>query len=333
MVTLQQPSPCRASFVWRLVCIACACQFALLEQAAAQTVDRDTEHFKTKTNRVLFAGSSSTYWNDMPNEIAKVISANGGMDGSPVTAEIVGRSGSDIRIYLDSECRYEYGVKRGQTFLDKVRDEAFDYVVLMVVCRFITGDGEDNVDGQAHAAAITQYCNAIRAANAEPVIYEMGWGKDDREAEGRRRILELAKRNRVRIYVPCSTAWHRVRQERPDLSLQHPNDNSHPGDLGHFLNMACFYAALKNESPVGKLPRSFAVWPHLSKVEKEAKKEELDAALASFHPDIYQSRLPEWMRRNAAAGYRGEVNDQDATYLERVAWETSRLTQPKLSSP
>ncbi len=317
----------------RLVCIAFACQFYLLGQVVAQTSGTDGELLKAKANRILFAGSSSTYWNDMPNEIAKLISTNGGMEGKPVTAEIVGRSGSDIRVYLDPECRYEYGVKRGQTFLDKVRDEAFDYVVLMTVCRFITGAGEDNVDGQAHSAAISQYCDAIRAVKAEPVFYEMGWGKDDREAEGRRRILELAKQNRVRFYVPCSTAWHRVRQERPDLHLQHPNDGSHPGDLGHFLNMACFYAALKNESPVGKLPRNFSVWPHLSKDEKETKNDQLNAALADFKPDDYQSRLPEWMRRNAAAGYRGEVDDLDAMYLERAAWETSRRTQSKLSTP
>lgn len=296
----------------------------------AQTKILADEDTSKASKRILFAGSSSTYWNDMPNEIAKVISSNGGMEGEPVSAEIVGRSGSDIRIYLDPKCRYEYGVKPGQTFLDKVRDEKFDYVVLMAVCRFINGDGEGNEDGNAHASAITQYCQAIRESGAEPVIYEMGWGKDDREAEGRRRIFELAKQNRVRLYVPCSTAWDKVRKNRPDLKLQHPNDGAHPGDLGHFLNMACFYSVLKNESPVGKLPRSFHVWPHLSKSEKETKKEQLDKAFASFSPDVYQSRLPEWMRRNAGAGFRGEIEEVDAIYLEQVAWEVCseiRITQ------
>jgi hypothetical protein len=301
------------------------------ESGLAQNTVRESEPAKATTKRILFAGSSSTYWNDMPNEIAKVISANGGMDGAPVIPEIVGRSGSDIRVYLDPNCRYEYGVQRGQSFLDKVRDEKFDYIVLMAVCRFITGDGEGNVDGQAHAAAIHQYCEAIRAAGGEPVIYEMGWGKDEREAEGRRRILELAKQNQVRFYVPCSTAWQRVRQERPELALQHPNDNAHPGDLGHFLNMACFYAVLKNESPVGKLPRHFSVWPHLSKAEKEIKKQQLDDALASFQPDPYQSKLPEWMRRNAAAGYRAEVSEKESTYLEQVAWDTWKSAKVKLT--
>ena len=196
------------------------------------------------TMRVLFAGSSSTYWNDMPNEIAKVISQQGGLIGQrPVVADLVGRSGSDIRVYLDPKCNYQYGVKPGQSFLDKVRDEKFDYVVLMCVCRFIMGDGEGNADGRAHRDAITKYCQAIRQAGSEPVFYEMGWGTTDREALGRERILELARQNEIEVYAPCSTAWARVRSERPDLKLQHPGDKSHPGDLGHFLNMACFYSA------------------------------------------------------------------------------------------
>ncbi|MEZ6126625.1 MAG: hypothetical protein R3C49_26175 [Planctomycetaceae bacterium] len=120
--------------------------------------------------RLLFAGSSSTYWNDLPGEVAKLISGRMAKpSGRPVTAEIVGRSGSDIRVYLDPECNYQYGVKPGQSFLDKVRDEKFDYVSLMVVCRFITGDAEDNPDGKAHAAAVTRYCQAIRDAGGEPV--------------------------------------------------------------------------------------------------------------------------------------------------------------------
>ncbi len=278
---------------------------------------------QANTLRLLFAGSSSTYWNDMPNEIAKCISGKGGLvKHQSVTSELVGRSGSDIRVYLDPKSDYQYGVKRGQTFLDKVRDEKFDYVVLMTVCRFIMGDGDENPDGQAHRDAITKYCQAIRQSGAEPVFYEMGWGTTEREADGRQRILKLARENDIQVYVPCSTAWARVRSERPDMKLQHPGDNSHPGDLGHFLNLACFYSALVRQSPVGQLPRTFHVWPHLSKSEKESMQDKLDAALKTFQPDAYQAQLPEWMQRNAAAGYAGNVSESDAAYLETVAWET-----------
>ncbi len=281
--------------------------------------------------RMLFAGSSSTYWNDLPNEVAKIISGRRGLvRHKKVTAELVGRSGSDIRVYLDPNCDYQYGVKRGQSFLDKVRDEKFDYVVLMTVCRFIMGDGEGNADGQAHREAITEYCQSIRQSGSEPVFYETGWGTTDREAQGRERILELAKENNIKIYVPCSTAWARVRSERPELQLQHPDDKSHPGDVGHFLNLACFYSAFVQQSPEGRLPRDYHVWPHLTKDEKTRLNDQLETAFANFQPDAYQAKLPEWMRRNAGVGYRGTLAEDNARYLERVAWDTWLTTAESL---
>jgi acetyl esterase/lipase len=305
---------------------------AILATLTERRDDKTTASPLDRPVRLLFAGSSSTYWNDLPGEVARIVDRQmAGLQGEPVTAEIVGRSGSDIRVYLDPECNYQYGVKPGQSFLDKVRDEKFDYVSMMVVCRFITGDGEDNPDGKAHAAAVTRYCQAIRDAGGEPVFYEMGWGSGEREVEGRRRILELAKQNRIHIYAPCSTAWARIRSERPDLELQHPGDKSHPGDLGHFTNLACFYAALTGQSPVGRLPSRFHVWPHLSKEEKKQRREQLDVAFSQFKPDTYQARLPEWMRRNAGAGFVGQISDDDARYIERVAWECVQATQKELT--
>lgn len=51
---------------------------------------------------LLFAGSSSTYWNDFPREVAKVVDGKmSGHIGATVVPEIVGRSGSDIRVYLE----------------------------------------------------------------------------------------------------------------------------------------------------------------------------------------------------------------------------------------
>lgn len=81
-----------------------------------------------------------------------------------------------------------------------------------------------------------------------------------------------------------------------------------------------------------KLPRQFHVWLHYSKDEKEARKSELDAALQRFHPDDYQVRLPEWMRRNASAGVTAQVPDADARYLEDVAWDSWSRVQELLSS-
>lgn len=244
--------------------------------------------------------------------------------GAKVVPEIVGRSGSDIRVYLEPGFnKYEYGVKPGQSFLDKIHAEKPAFVVLQTVCRFIMGDDDPTKTGVAHAKAITTYCEAIRAAGGEPIFYEMGWGKSEREAEGRKRLFELAVRNKIKLFVPCSTAWARVYRERPGLALQHPKDSAHPGDAGLFLNLACFYAALTGESPIAKLPRTYPVWPHgLPKAETDEAKAEEDARIAAFKPDAYQAKMPKWMFKNMSMNLTATLDDTTATYFEGVAWET-----------
>ena len=266
---------------------------------------------------LLFAGSSSTYWNDLPREVAKVVNEKiTGHIGSSITPEIVGRSGSDIRVYLEPDFnKYEYGVKPGQTFLDKVRDEKPAFLVLQAVCGFIMDANTGPQGGNAHAEALTQYCGAARAAGSEPVIFEMGWGKSDKLPEGRQRLFDLAVKNKIRVFAPCSTAWARVYRERPDLALQHPQDNAHPGDTGHFLNLACFYAALTGQSPVGKMPRTYHVWPH-GKYEADAAK------LAAFKPDTYQAAMAKWTHKHMSMNATAVLDEKTATYLETIAWET-----------
>lgn len=281
----------------------------------------------TEPLKLLFAGSSSMYWNDLPRAVAKLVDGKiAGHVGQQVLPEAVGRSGSDIRVYLEPGFnRYEYGVKTGQSFLDKIAAEKPDIVPMMVVCRFIMGDDAPKDGNPDHAAAITRYCEAIRAAGGEPMFFEMGWGKTEREAEGRRRIMDLARKSKITLFAPCSTAWARVYAERPDLALQAPNDNSHPGDAGHFLNLACFYAALTYESPVGKLPRTFHVWPH-------GKYEADEAKPAAFKPDAYQAKMAKWMFKHMAMNQTATLDAETATYLETVAWETWREVSTHLEA-
>ena len=284
---------------------------------------------------LLFAGSSSTYWNDFPREAAKIVDGQFiGHVGAKVIPEIVGRSGSDIRVYAEPGFnKYEYGVKPGQSFLDKIRDEKPPFVVLQTVCRFIMGDDDPTGTGNAHAEAVTKYCEAIRAAGGEPIFFEMGWGKSEREDEGRKRLFDLAVKNKIKLFAPCSTAWARVYREKPELVLQHPKDSSHPGDIGHFLNLACFYAALTGESPVGKLPRTYPVWPHaLPKAETDVGKADEAARIGAFKPDAYQSKMPKWMFKNMSMKLTATVDEATAKYLETVAWETwQHVTQTLLS--
>lgn len=195
----------------------------------------------------------------------------------------------------------------------------------MVACKFITGEGDPEGGGSAHAGAVTRYCEAIRAAGGEPVFYEQGWSKGEIAGDGQRRILELAVKNGIRFFAPCSSAWARVYRERPDLDLQHKDDHVHPGDKGHFLNLACFYAALTGESPVGKLPRTYHVWPHGQYDADETK-------LASFQPDAYQAGMARWMHKHMSMNATATLDEETAQYLETVAWKTWQSVDAKLKA-
>ncbi len=268
--------------------------------------------------RILWVGSSSIYYHDQPKVCAQWLTKCYGM---PVTAELVGRSGTGVHVYLRPDFKPEYGLKAKQTILEKIATERFDYVVLQVPAEFITGP-----EGDEHDRSLDIYCRAIREAGGAPVIYEMGWGRDEGAAEGRRRIFAAAVRNRVTHFAPCSTAWQRVRRERPDLDLQNPPDKSHPGTLGCYLNLCCFCAALTGKQPQG-LPHALTIWRHLSDEQKKAAA--MAVVKAEFDP--YDTQLPTWMQRLVVTAKKETLSVEDAAYLQRVAWEEYQRAEHRLA--
>ena len=91
-----------------------------------------------------------------------------------------------------------------------------------------------------------------------------------------------------------------------------------------FLNLACFYAALTQQRPVGKLPRTFHVWPH-GKYEADAAK------LAAFQPDTYQAAMAKWMHKHMSMNATATLEEETATYLETVAWKTWQSVKAQLT--
>lgn len=257
------------------------------------------------------------YFHNTPKVLAEWLTARGGM---AARAEIAGRSGTGIHVYLRPEFRAEYGLKKGRTILDKIADEKFDYVVLQVPAEFITGP-----EGEEHDRSIDAYCQAVRAAGGEPVIYEMGWGRNETAEEGRKKILAAAIRNRARCFAPCSTAWVRVREERPDFELQNPPDRTHPGTLGSYLNLCCLFAAITGEPPVD-MPRRHRIWVHLDEEAKTTAREKAK----SMEFDDYDRSLPSWMKGRIAGSKEFEVPAEIARYLETVAWEEYATMQARL---
>jgi hypothetical protein len=261
--------------------------------------------------RILWAGSSSVYFHDMPLQVAQWLTRYS--DGRTYSSEMVGRSGDSIQVYMKPEAfKPQYGLRDGQTFLEKIRDGRYDYVVLQVVTHFLTGPGGDELN-----RALDVYSDAIRRAGGEPVFYEMGWGLEPHNDAGREQVLQAARRNHVRMIAPCSTAWKRVRAERPDLELQNLPDRTHPGTLGHYLNLAVFYSTFAGRKP-DNLPTSVSWWPALTDEDKALARERL----AHAPSDPYFRALPEFLQIRSIASREHTVDSDTAAYLRRVAWES-----------
>lgn len=280
--------------------------FALLPFAAASLPA------KAAHKRMLWTGSSSMYYHNLPKVAAEWLTRFGGKNG--YESDIIGRSGDGIHVYLKpGTFKPEYGFREGQTFLEKVAAGRYDYVVLQAVARFMVGTTADD-----RYAAHDTYVKAIREAGGEPVYYEMGWGLGNTDEAGRERILDSARRNRIRIFVPCSSAWKRVRAERPDLELHNLPDRSHPGTLGHYLNLCCFFVAFTERNPK-VLPRDYPVWLALSEAERAESEQRRQAATFT---DRYEQALPAFLQRRTLMAKPFTIAPDTAAYFQKVAWES-----------
>lgn len=266
--------------------------------------------------RMLWAGSSSVYYHDLPQQVATYLSK---ATGKAHEAEIAGRSGDSIQVYLKpGSFKPEYGLPDGQTFLEKIRDGRYDYVVLQVVTHFLMGE-----KGQELEEAVETYAKAIKAAGGKVVIYEMGWGLEALNDEGRTRMRALAKRANVSLYAPVSTAWKLAREGRPGLELHNLPDRSHPGTLGHFLNIAVIAGAILGR-PIQDTPRTYLWWPNLS---QEEKKEAAQLVERNGTRDAYHARLPKFLQARSAMAREHSINPELGDYLEKVAAKSLEARQ------
>ena len=263
---------------------------------------------------MLWLGSSSAYYHDLPGQAADWLERGGAFP--KVLPSIAGRSGTGVQRYLESGFRLEYGVRPNQTVLDKIREEKPQFVVLQVPVNFLAGGGTDN-DSNTFKAALEVYTRTAREAGGDVMFYEMGWGTGDDFTTGDKMLKEAASQHKAPI-VPCRTAWNRVRAERPELELHNLPDRSHPGTLGCYLNLCCFYAALSGMRPAG-VPTELRIWRPPKTDEAKA---EADTLVAAATLNAYQQQLAGWMKRNSASAKVERIDPAVAEYLQKVAWET-----------
>jgi hypothetical protein len=272
--------------------------------------------------RMLWAGSSGVYYHNLPRVTAEWLTQYG--KTRIFKSEIAGRSGEGIHVYLKPDSfKAEYGLDGSQSILEKIATGKYTHVVLQTEARFLVGSTAED-----HLHALEVYCKAVREAGGEPVYYEAGWGLGNSEDAGRARILESAKRNQLRLFVPCSTAWKRVRAERPELELHNPPDESHPGTLGHYLNLCCFFAAFLEKHPKA-LPLDYLVWLPLSDRDQAAADNKLAGAPTR---DPYLLALPDFLKRRAIMAEPYTMDKAVGRYFQNVAWESWRDAQKALKA-
>ena len=126
---------------------------------------------KNATMRLLWLGSSSTYYHDTPRDVANWITQ--AENGLMARSELIGRSGTAVYKYLESDFHFEYGLKQGQSVLDKIQAEKYDIVILQIPTDFLAGRGDN--DREAFLAGLRAYVQIIRESGSRCIFYEQGW--------------------------------------------------------------------------------------------------------------------------------------------------------------
>jgi hypothetical protein len=103
-------------------------------------------------------------------------------------------------------------------------------------------------------------------------------------------------------------------------------DTVHPGTLGHYLNLCCFYAAMTGKSPEG-LPATVVAWPRFGSFDKA----EADRRLEHVELDAYEAALPGFMKRMTAMQSEVRLDADTARLFQRTAWKTWQDVQQRLT--
>ena len=156
------------------------------------------------------------------------------------------------------------------------------------------GDRDPFFDGAANEVA-----DIVAGVGSATSCFYMTWAKEAfPEPDGGALAAKAYRRGRsagtARTVAPVGLAWARVRTERPDIVLFHP-DGSHPSPAGTYLNTRRLLRSA--DGPVSRSARQRSC--HGIEMRTPGRRRELTSP---FH---------------SCDG----VTDEMAAYLQRVAWE------------
>lgn len=175
----------------------------------------------------------------------------------------------------------------------QIREGNYDFVILQI-SRILVKDAESYNGGRAFGGYI---CNAARASGAVPILFEHYFRNEKTVNADQDKLTTLCREIAVRYnarYAPTGAAWKAVGAVKGyDYLLNIPaGDRGHAGHNGNYLFACCFLSTITGESPVGNPVREVL----------SARKEELDG-------------------EEVVTRYTHEVPDDDAAFMQKVAWE------------
>jgi hypothetical protein len=275
---------------------------------------------KQDTVKILWIGSSSTYCHDLPSQTA--VWLEDFFAPRPVRSYMVGKSGTGFHEYLQPDFEAQYGLKQGQTLLDKIAEEKYDYVVLQMITYFIGAELQEET-----VESTEILLEAISESGASPVFYEMGWRLGPENEIGRNLIAGLAQKYQVPYFGACSSAWKAVRANRTDLELHNLPDQDHPGTLGTYLNLAGMYIAITGKKPNREITQ-IEVWPRFGAFDKE----EAGKKLAQTTLSPYYLVMPEWMQKISVMRTSVQIDPDIAKFLIDQAYQTWKLKKAEINN-
>ena len=193
--------------------------------------------------RVLFVGNSYTFYNDMPDQVARLAGAD--PSAPDIETDRVVQGGGTLKLHF-----HETGAK------EKIAAGGFSHVVLQEKSTGTLHDAPDYHEYVDRLGELAQKSGAqlmlyeTWARKVGHAIYRSAWsGKDPATMLERVRAqIEKAAARLDATVVPVGRAWDLVRRTAPELNL-HDADLHHASPLGSHLAAATFFAELTGCDP------------------------------------------------------------------------------------
>ena len=179
--------------------------------------------------KILFIGNSHTYFNDMPEQVARMIAAAVGEKPEVV---MLAYSGRELKWHREEYFAVRFALTYG----------GFDYCVIQQAAHPYPPADETR-------SGYKWVCDMCHRHGVKPVVF-MTWAERDKP-ENQQKMIDLCEeiaRENGALLAPVGRIWERIRRERPDIDLYF-EDGGHAGVYGDFL-----IAAVICKTITGALP-------------------------------------------------------------------------------